>query len=295
MKEYVFGLGHVNAHIIGIVMKELVRRAIVSIRAQKQAFEVSAKLGYTGRMDDVLTSADKAAQEVYVRSLKECFPDWGIIAEEDELFKTCADTSGLYFTIDPLDGTKAFVRRQSHGVGTMISFFKREGEGGQFLAAYVGDVNTQEIYGFRPGSEKVHRITEFSTNETLSFQKRALCEQYVLLREPERFYSPLSRGIINTAFRNQLVDGGSIGTWLARLWKGEVGAVIIEPSMETPWDSNPVNAITLKMGFSFFKPSADGKRWESFSPKPIMQKVKRDHEILIVHESNRDEVLKMND
>ena len=51
---------------------------------------------------------------------------------------------GSYITVDPLDGTKAFIRRQSHGVGTMVAMV----EEGQVVSAYVGDVNTQEIYGF---------------------------------------------------------------------------------------------------------------------------------------------------
>ena len=54
--------------------------------------------------------------------------------------------------------TMAFVRRQSHGVGTMV-------EQGRVVSAYVGDINTQEIYGYRPGSRAVHRITEYETSK----------------------------------------------------------------------------------------------------------------------------------
>ncbi|MFA6315276.1 MAG: inositol monophosphatase family protein [Candidatus Paceibacterota bacterium] len=278
--------GHINGHAVGIIMKELVRRAIVEIRNQKQSFEVHSKEGYSGKMDDVLTSADKAAQRVYLRSIRECFPTWGVIAEEDSLVVPCTNGSILFFTVDPLDGTKAFVRRQSHGVGTMISLSQE----GHFWGAYVGDVNTQEIYGFRPGSQKVHRISEFNANETLIVEKQPLKKQYVMLRDPEQAYSPLSRELIATAFKNQTVDGGSIGTWLARLWKGEVGAALVTPSMETPWDSNPVNAISQMLGFIFLKPSDDGKKWQQFTPKPITVKARRDHDLLILHQNNYHEI-----
>ena len=75
-----------------------------------------------------------------------------------------ASGAGTFFTVDPLDGTKAFVRRQSHGVGTMVALVEQ----GRVVSAYVGDINTQEIYGYRPGSRAVHRITEYETSEMMS-------------------------------------------------------------------------------------------------------------------------------
>lgn len=277
-----------NNHAVGIIMKELVRRAVVAIRNQRQIFEVKAKQGYGGQMDDMVTSADKIAQEVYVRSICECFPGWGIIGEEDALIVPCTDGSGLFFTVDPLDGTKAFVRRQSHGIGTMISLSNDQGE---FVAAYVGDINTEEIYGFRPGSEKVHRITEFNNNEHLHITTKPLTTQYILLREPERKYSELSQNTILSGFRNQIVDGGSIGIWLARLWKGEVGAALLAPSWETPWDSNPVTAITKKLGFIYLRPSPmGGTAWIPFHHGPLKEKFQRNYDVLIIHRDNAGEL-----
>ena len=73
--------GNVNPHIVGIVMKEAVRRAIVAIRSERFIFESQVKQGYSGNLDDMVTSADHKAQQIYVRMLTECFPDWGIVAE----------------------------------------------------------------------------------------------------------------------------------------------------------------------------------------------------------------------
>jgi hypothetical protein len=193
----------------------------------------------------------------------------------------CLDGSGLFFTVYPLVGKKAFVRRQSHGVGTMISLSMKH----TFFGAYVGDVNTQEIFGFRPGSDKVHRVSEFDDNETLTVHNQFLNERSVLLRDSETKYSLLSRRLIHI-FKNFLIDGGSIGTWLARLWKGEVEAVIIPPSMETPWDSNPVHAISLALGFAFFRPNYEGNAWLRYTPLPITDLTRRSHDTLIIHESH---------
>lgn len=289
MKSKVIRFGSLNGPAIGIIMKELVRRGIATVRNQQQVFEVTEKEGYSGRLDDLFTTADTAAQQVYLRSLRECFPTYGIIAEEDSLSIPSKHTQGLYFTLDPLDGTKAFVRRQSHGVGTMISLSSP----GEFIAAFVGDINTQEVYGFRPGSNTVHRISEFNTASPLphassGFQE-FLKKYYVLLRDPERKYSPLSCKTIK-GFKDHSIDGGSIGIWMARLWKGEVGALLIPPAMETPWDSNPVNAISEKLGYTFLRPSADGTHWEEFHPQPITKLERRTHDILIIRPHNCKEL-----
>lgn len=71
-----------NGHAVGIILKELVRRAMRVIRNERQVFEATAKQGHSGSMDDVFTSADTKAQKVYIKSLRECFPEYAIIAEE---------------------------------------------------------------------------------------------------------------------------------------------------------------------------------------------------------------------
>jgi fructose-1,6-bisphosphatase/inositol monophosphatase family enzyme len=129
--------GALNGHAAGIILKKLVRRAIAAIRAERFRFEVSGKSGYDGSDGDLVTSADRKAQEVYPRGLNECFPGIGIVAEEDDVFVPCTlPGTDAYFTLDPLDGTKAFARRQSHGVGTMIALVVD----GAVASAFVGDV-----------------------------------------------------------------------------------------------------------------------------------------------------------
>src|SRR5687767_10555304 len=143
--------GPINGHVLGWAMKEMVRRAIEAIQAQLFVFEATEKAGYDGKLDDVVTTADRSAQQIYVKMIREGFPTYGLVAEEDELSIRCADPElgDIYFTVDPLDGTKAFRRRQSHGIGTMLSLVHK----GEIIAAYVGDVMTREIYGYHPGTD----------------------------------------------------------------------------------------------------------------------------------------------
>ncbi len=267
-----------NGHVVGIILKELVRRAIVIARRQRSTFEVGKKMGYGGDMNDVFTSADMQAQESYVKLLQECFPGIGIIGEEDSLVISYNGDIVAYFTIDPIDGTKAYIRRQSHGVGSMIALVINN----VVESAYIGDVNSQEIFGFRPGSSSVWRITDLEVFEKLDADPPAIGidHLYLLLRERENIYCEVSRQVMDQ-FKSVSVDGGSIGIWAARLWKKEVGGLLLSPSWETPWDSSPVIGISKKLGYVFLRPCEN--TWKIYDPIISAQKYRRDHDTLIIH------------
>lgn len=276
--------GSINGHLIGIAMKEMVRRAIILIRAQRFIFEAQGK-----GVDDFVTTADRGAQEVYAKLIRESFPQFGVVGEEDNLSIPCSVPGhDVWFTVDPLDGTKAFVRRQSHGIGTMISLVVD----GQVVAAYVGDVMTQEVYGYRPGSEAVYRISDFGNAEKLVIDpEKGLSDQYLLLRHAPSDYSPAVRRLMETnAFKGIEVTGGSIGVKMARLWKGEVGAAIMRPYADTPWDKCPVMGISAKLGFKFLEidPESGVLSEQNWTPsKGVAHSLK---EVLAVHESRIPEL-----
>lgn len=281
--------GQINGHLIGLAMKEVARRAIRVIEAQRFVAEVTAKeTEYAPGREDFVTSADKAAQEVYVRLLHESFPDFGIVAEEDHL--SVNPEAKIYFTVDPLDGTRAFIRQQSHGVGTMISLVCE----GEIIAAYVGDVLTGEIYGYRPDSEKVHRVTAYGRVAPLAIDTaRTLREQYVLLRDEPGAHSDRTASLIHDRFRlfkSFEITGGSIGISMARLWKGEVGAAILRPGPNTPWDLMPILGISWKLGFGFF--GLDPRDGSLFpNPFAVVKDIQRvGYETLVIHESRIPEL-----
>jgi fructose-1,6-bisphosphatase/inositol monophosphatase family enzyme len=271
--------GDLNGHAVGIILKEVVRRAVAAIRAERITFEVQGKVGYGGA-DDMVTSADKRAQQIYLRTLREAFPTFGIVAEEDELRIPCVDPSlDAYFTIDPVDGTKALVRRQSHGIGSMIALVV----GDTVVSAWVADVMTQEVYGFRPDSTNVHRISEMNIAERLELPPaRPLEKSFLLLHDPLSSYSPYIRRLAEEVVAGYDVMGGSVGTWLARLWKGEVTMAALPLSHETPWDSTPIVAITQRLGYRILEVGRDGRprevRWS-----PPRKVAKREADLLIVH------------
>ncbi|ODT57149.1 hypothetical protein ABS71_20550 [bacterium SCN 62-11] len=276
--------GNLTAPLVGVAMKEMVRRAINEIRRQRFIFEAQAKLGYGGECNDLVTSADRQAQRIYLKMLRECFPDFGVIAEEDELRVECCGSRQLYFTLDPLDGTKAFGRRQSTGVGTMISLV----EDGKVLAAYVGDVMTQEIYGYRPESDRVHRISEYEVGEAITVSQRPLIQGVLLSRDaPWKFQWEVDR-FASDHFKDIDIEGGSIGISFARLWKQEVAALLMGAAWETPWDSSPVIGICRQLGFVFLEVKQGKFRQVELAPP--LQVVRRESDLLVVHQQHLEEL-----
>ncbi|MBI3420512.1 MAG: hypothetical protein HY006_00425 [Candidatus Sungbacteria bacterium] len=112
--------GKATGRLVGIAMKEAMRRAIGKVHALRMSLEVNEK-ETTGKKKDFVTSADLAAQEVYVNLLS-CFSDYGIVAEEQNLFTEPKRGCGLRISIDPVDGTKALIReaitRHRHDAST---------------------------------------------------------------------------------------------------------------------------------------------------------------------------------
>jgi 3'(2'), 5'-bisphosphate nucleotidase len=59
-----------------------------------------------------LTAADEASHEFLVRSLKELLPDVPVVSEESDGAKDRSiNRSNLFWLVDPLDGTKEFIKR----------------------------------------------------------------------------------------------------------------------------------------------------------------------------------------
>lgn len=267
--------GAVTPSMAGLAMKEMVRRAIQVIRAQRFVFETQHKDHLDTARADLVTTADFEAQRIYLRVLKRCFPKFGVVAEEDELRIPCTMTDrALWFTLDPLDGTKAFARRQSSGVGTMVALV----DDGEVVAGYVGDVMTQEIYGFRPGAS-VYRISEYNQPEILRKKERPLDKAYLLLREQPKT-SPPAIAQLYARFKGIDVEGGSIGISFARLWKGEVEALLMGPHFSTPWDSAPIIGISRRLGYRFLRIEADG-RIQEFDFRSRLETVRVNHHVMV--------------
>jgi fructose-1,6-bisphosphatase/inositol monophosphatase family enzyme len=271
---------------IGILLKEMVRRAVEEIRKLRFAFEVTHKVGYDGG-EDLFTTADTQAQAIYAKLIPECFPGYGIIAEEAGLRVPCRLRGmNAYFTIDPLDGTKAFKRGQAFGVATQIALVIN----GEVVAVYVGDVNTYDGFGYRPGSPKVHHISNLTTAKDLTQVPRGADPRqlHMLLRVlPEEHHPLLARLVkpvkLGGMFKGCDVVSGSVGLSMSRLWRGEVGAHVLPRHFATPWDTTPLIGMAKKLNLVWLRPNRKGYGLEVFEPQPPTEVVEWNFDMIVIH------------
>jgi hypothetical protein len=92
-------------------------------------------------------------------------------------------------------------------------------------------------------------------------------------------YAPPSQELIGR-FKKWEIQGGSIGIWMARLWKRELGAALLLANTETPWDSAPVIGISQALGYGFYR-YAEGK-WQRYEPRLSKTVYRREHDLLVV-------------
>lgn len=241
---------HLTNDAVGVLMKDVVERIIRIAQKHRHSFVVSEKESSDDRAD-FFTNADKEAQDLGVKWLQERFPDWGIVGEEDNLRIPCTlPGRNLFLTLDPIDGTRAYMRRQSDSIGTMLALV----EDGRVVAACIGDIMTRELYYFRPGSGLVHRLSWPGDPVTLKYEQQSLRDQVISFREEWQAYpSVLTNRLCGIKhggiFKKVTMHSGSIGIHFARLWKGELGAILLAPGKEYPWDRAPVIGLNEQLGF----------------------------------------------
>lgn len=252
------------------------RFAMKYIRKKRTNFTSTKKGVSSSGGIDYVTDVDIAMQEFYVKAFQELFPGIGFIGEEESLFIESTGVEGVTFTIDPLDGTNAFVRGQSHGISTMIGILVD----GELAGGYVGDVMTGEIYAAELGIDGVRHYDADGTHQSLeSAAHSPLINQYLLCRHPPERSGEVADALVaynksNRLFGDLLIDTGSIGLHFARLWKGEVGGFLIEPSTTTPWDHTPCYAISKRLGIAQI--GLDSVLWPTeYAPVETVSKVGR--------------------
>jgi hypothetical protein len=168
---------------------------------------------------------------------------------------------------------------------------------GEVACAYVGDVTTFDIFGYRPDCIAVHRIDTSGAAVDLTTaidRARPLAEQVALLREMPLDHHPLVARLAETvkrggAFREFQTASGSIGLSMSRLWKGEVGMHAMAAGKETPWDWAPLVGICQRLDMVWLRPTDDGL--VVVSPELRRDVYRREFDVVVVHRSNVDELL----
>lgn len=285
--------GDLTASGIGFIFKHIVLRAMNEILRQRGTFEVILKDDYDGNKEaDLTTTADLAAQEIYIKLLSEAFPHYGKIGEEKGLRVKCTfEGREIIITVDPLDGTRNYVRGEPFGVATMVTV----SIDGEVVAVYVGDINTGDMYCYRPCSPNVWRLRTsggvFSKVNLATLERtKTLAEGRVLLREEREAHHPLLALVCRSVerdgvFKSYEVTSGSIALSMARLWTDVMVAHVLPAGNSTPWDDTPIVGMGRKLEFVWLRPNDEGTAFEEYEPLVPLQIVKRNHDAIVIHRS----------
>lgn len=218
------------------------RELEVAIEAAKQAAELALQY-QPGITADVkpdkspVTQADRECERMIARMLSDAFPGDGILGEEGA---SAESKSGRRWIIDPIDGTRDYIRG-NHLWANLIALEAN----GEVVAGVVNLPMLGKLYHASRGGGAYSNGAAIRASAKTSIKESVLCVNG---------YDKVAR----SPYRDRLLD------WMARFWavRGLGGAadamlvasgqaeVWIEPSA-SPWDFAPLKVILEEAGAGF--------------------------------------------
>jgi histidinol phosphatase-like enzyme (inositol monophosphatase family) len=215
----------------------------VALDAARKAAELALRyqpdiVAETKPDNSPVTQADRECERMIARLLSEAFPDDGILGEEGARAET---RSGRRWIIDPIDGTRDYVRGNPLWANLIAL------EAGDDVV--VGVVNLPvlgKLYAASRGGGAFRDGTRIQPSTKTNIDESVLCVNG---------YDKLAK----TPFRDRLLD------WMERFWavRGLGGAadammvasgqaeVWIEP-VASPWDFAPLKIVLEEAGARYF-------------------------------------------
>ena len=92
------------------LLKGLIEAALCASETILSIYETDFDIEIKGD-DSPVTQADKAAETVILKHLEQLAPDIPVVAEEAAAEGNIPDVEGEFFLVDPLDGTKEFIKK----------------------------------------------------------------------------------------------------------------------------------------------------------------------------------------
>lgn len=107
------------------ILARLVEIASAAAEIVREVYATEFVVDYKQPRDPV-TSADRRANELICQRLAEAFPGWPVVAEESDpqTFERFREHERVFF-VDPLDGTREFVKRNGE-FAVMIGLLERD-------------------------------------------------------------------------------------------------------------------------------------------------------------------------
>jgi myo-inositol-1(or 4)-monophosphatase len=177
---------------------------------------------------DLVTEADRTAQEHAIEVIRDSDPDATIVAEEDDARKSLPD-SGRAWVVDPIDGTTNFV----HGSRTWATSVALVEDGETLAAANVAPA-LGDRYVVRDGAltRNDEPVSVSPTDDLAGFVTAS-----TLRLEPDdgATFGPLARVSVEQFGEFRRI--GSAQVTLSMVASGELDAVFATTERPHPWDT----------------------------------------------------------
>jgi histidinol-phosphatase len=230
----------------------------VSQRALEAAVEAARAAGrvalkyYHGGFDVTLkpddtpvTQADREAEQAIVEVLRHAFPDYGVLGEEFG----GAGATGTRWIVDPIDGTKNFVRR----IPLWATLIALE-EAGEITVGVIHNPVTGDLYTARRGAGAFMNGERIRVSSLSDLGRSSLI--HAGLRGAHR--TPYWDGFVRLvdATDRQRGFGDYVGYVLIAEGKAEIYAELYpEGSGLKPWDLAPCKILVEEAGGRFTDPA----------------------------------------
>lgn len=227
----------------------------------KQDFEVIEKAD-----NSPLTLADQQSNEVIMKGLSELYPDVPVISEENKLLPyTDRKDWGMFWLVDPLDGTKEFIKKNDEFT---VNIALIENGRPVFGIVYV-PVTDVMYYGLdgdgsymQTGSDAKVKLTSSPTHYTDKDSIVVVASRSHLTQEVQDFVDELRAKGKEVEF---LSAGSSLKFCLVAEGKADVYPRF-GPTME--WDTGAAHAVALGAGRDVLR--ADTKQPLSYNKEDLL-------------------------
>ena len=225
-----------------VVEKSWSREIEVAVQAARKAAELALRsqpnvVPETKPDNSPVTEADRECERLIARLLSEAFPEDGLLGEEGTRIES---RSGRRWIIDPIDGTRDYVR----GNPLWANLIALE-EGNEVVAGVVNLPMLGNLYSAWRGGGALHNGSPIYVSSKSSIDEAVLCMSAFDKLE-------------GTPLKSRMLD------WMARFWavRGLGGAtdammvasgqaeIWIEPHA-SPWDFAPLKVIVEEAGGRF--------------------------------------------
>ena len=218
------------------------RAVEVASEAARAAGEIALEY-YTGRFDVTLkadrtpvTQADREAEQAIIRILRGAFPDHGFLGEEFGV----EGRQDRRFIIDPIDGTKNFIR----GIPIWATLIALE-EDGDVTAGVVYNPVTRELYSARRGGGAFLNGRPIRVSAVSTLADAQLIHAGLGLVRQTPYWDGIVRLLDGTG--RQRGFGDYLGYTLVAEGKAEV---YVEVDIK-PWDIAPCRLLVEEAGGRF--------------------------------------------